>query len=143
MVQGCNQEKVIDYDEIFDPITRIEGIKICIAFVAYIEFKVFQINFKSVFLNGYLKGAVYAKQPPRFEDIYHTNHVMQLEIGSYVLKKALTAWYESLSKLFLEYGFDRGIIDNILFLKSRGTNLLIFQVYVDDIIFWSNFILSM
>lgn len=55
MVQGFNQEEGIDYDEIFAPVARIEAIRILIAFATYMEFKLFQMDVKSILLNGYLK----------------------------------------------------------------------------------------
>ncbi|XP_070022056.1 uncharacterized mitochondrial protein AtMg00810-like [Nicotiana sylvestris] len=60
---------------------------------------------------------------------------MQNELHQFERNKAPRAWYERLSKFLLENGFTRGKIDNTLFLKKRGRNLLIVQVYVDDIIF--------
>ncbi|XP_070042496.1 uncharacterized protein [Nicotiana tomentosiformis] len=104
VVQGYSQEKGIDYDETFAPIARLEAIRLLIAFVAYTEFTLHQMDVKSAFLNGYLK-----EEAPR-------------------------AWYERLSKL-LENGYKRGKIDNTLFLKEKGKDLLVVQIYVDDIIF--------
>jgi len=63
------------------------------------------------------------------------NHVLKLDNALYGLKQAPRAWYERLSKFLLDNGYKKGKIDNTLFLKSRGKELLIVQVYVDDIIF--------
>ena len=54
VVQGYNQEEGIDYDETFAPVARIEAIRILIAYAAHMEFKLYQIDVKSAFLNGYL-----------------------------------------------------------------------------------------
>ena len=59
----------------------------------------------------------------------------KLDKALYGLKQAPRAWYERLSKFLLENGFRRGKVDNTLFLKSKGENLLIVEVYIDDIIF--------
>ena len=64
MVQGYNQEEGIDYEETFTPVARIEAIRILIAFAAHMEFKLYQMDVKSAFLNGYLKEKVYVMQPP-------------------------------------------------------------------------------
>ncbi|WMV19682.1 hypothetical protein MTR67_013067 [Solanum verrucosum] len=73
--------------------------------------------------------------PPGFEDVDLPNHVPKLDKAINGLKQAPRVWYEMLSKFLIENGFNRGKIDNNLFLKSRVKKLLIVQVYVDDIIF--------
>ena len=89
----------------------------------------------SAFLNGDLKEEVFVKQPPGFEDAELPNHVFRLNKALYGMKQAPRAWYERLSKFLLKNGFKRGKIDNTLFLLKREQELLIIQVYVDDIIF--------
>ena len=69
VVQGYNQEEGIDYEETFAPVARIEAIRILIAFAAHMEIKLYQMDVKSAFLNGYLKEEVYVMQPPGFENI--------------------------------------------------------------------------
>ncbi|XP_049342929.1 uncharacterized protein LOC125807259 [Solanum verrucosum] len=132
---GYNQEEEIDYDETFALVARMEAIRILIAFAAHVEFKLFQMDVKSAFLNGNLKEKVYVKKPPYFEDADLPNHVLKLDKALYGLKQAPRAWYEHLSKFLLANGFKKGKIDNTLFLKSRGKEFLIMRVYVDDIIF--------
>lgn len=70
-----------------------------------------------------------------FEDIDFPNHIMQFDKALDDLKQAPRAGYERISNFLLENSIKKGIIDNTLFLKSRGKNLLVVQVYVDDIIF--------
>lgn len=135
VVQGYNQEEGIDYDEMFAPVARMEAIRILIAFASHMEFTLFQMDVKSAFLNDFLKEEVYVKQPPGFEKHEHPKYVFKLDKALYGLKQAPRAWYERLSKFLLGNGFTRGKIDNTLFLKKRGRNLLIVQVYMDDIIF--------
>jgi len=67
VVQGYNQKEGIDYEETFASVAKIEAIRILIAFAAYMEFKLYQVDVKSTFLNGYLKE-VYVMQPPGFEN---------------------------------------------------------------------------
>jgi len=120
VVQGYNQEEGIDYEETFAPVTRIETIRILIAFAAHKEFKLYQMDVKSAFLNGYLKEEVYVMRPPGFENNEFPNHVLKPDKTLYGLKQAPRAWYERLSNLLLENGFRRGKIDNTLFLKTKG-----------------------
>ena len=102
-------------------------------------FKLYQMDVKSAFLNGDLKEEVFVKQPPGLEDAELLDHVFRLNKALYGLKQAPRAWYERLSKFLLKNGFKRGKIDNTFFLLKREQELLIIQVYVDDIIFWSYF----
>jgi len=106
VVQGYNQEEDIDYEETFTPVARVEAIRILITFAAYMEFKLYQMEVKITFLNGYLKEEVYLMQPPGFENKEFPNRVFKLEKVLYGLKQALRAWYERLSnfllKMFLE-----------------------------------------
>ena len=66
VVQGYNQEEGIDYDETFTPMARMEAIRMLIAFAAHMEFKLYQMDVKSAFLNGFLQEEVFVKQPPWF-----------------------------------------------------------------------------
>jgi len=93
------------------------------------------VDVKSAFLNGYLEEDVYVTQPPGFENQNFPNHVFKLDKALYGSKQATRAWYERLLKILIDNGFRRGKVDNTLFLKSKGEQLLIFQIYVDDIIF--------
>ena len=61
VAQVYTQEEGIDYDETFIPIVRLEAIRILLAFACYINFKLYQIDVKSVFLNGTIKEEVYVK----------------------------------------------------------------------------------
>ncbi|GKB43747.1 retrovirus-related pol polyprotein from transposon TNT 1-94 [Tanacetum coccineum] len=67
VAQGYSQEEGIDYDEIFAPVKRMEAIRIFLAFATYMNFKVYQMDVYSAFLNGKLKEEVYVIQPLSFE----------------------------------------------------------------------------
>ena len=135
VVKGYNQQEGIDYEETFAPVARLEAIRIIIAIASYMGFKLYQMDVKCAFLNGFLNEDVFVEQPPGFENAKFPNHVYKLDKALYGLKQAPRAWYERLSKFLLENGLKRGKVDKTLFLKSKGTDFLIVQVYVDDIIF--------
>jgi len=101
VVQGYNQEEGIDYEETFAPVVRIEANRILIAFAAHMEFKLYQMDVKSGFPNGYLKEEVYVMQPPGFENNELPNHVFKLDKALYGSKQAPRAWYERLSNFLL------------------------------------------
>ena len=85
VVQGYNQEEGIDYEETFAPIARIEAICILVAFTGHMEIKLYQMDVKSAFLNGYLKEEVYVSQPPGFENHDLPNHMFKLGKALYGL----------------------------------------------------------
>ncbi|KAK9073356.1 hypothetical protein SSX86_007680 [Deinandra increscens subsp. villosa] len=138
VVQGYVQEEGIDYDEVFAPVARLEAIRIFLAYAAFKDFQVFQMDVKSAFLYGLLEQEVYVKQPPGFEDPHHPNKVCKLIKALYGLKQAPRTWYETLSNYLLENGYRRGAIDKTLFVKTVGNDMLMVQIYVDDIIFGSS-----
>ena len=70
VAQGYNQEEGIDFDEIFASVARLQAIRMLLAFACFREFKLYQMDVKSAFLNGFINEEVYVKQPLGFE-----NHV--------------------------------------------------------------------
>ncbi|GJW49086.1 retrovirus-related pol polyprotein from transposon TNT 1-94 [Tanacetum coccineum] len=95
------------------------------------------MDVKTAFLNGPLKEEVYVSQPEGFIDPEFPDHVYRLKKALYGLKQAPRAWYDKLSSFLIEHGFTKGIIDPTLFTRRHGEDILLVQVYVDDIIFGS------
>ena len=93
------------------------------------------MDIKNVFLNGYISEEVYVEQPPGFLDQTMPNHVFKLNKALYGLKQAPKAWYDRLSKFLLKNNFARGNVDKTLFIKKKDNELLVVQIYVDDIMF--------
>ncbi|GJR50329.1 reverse transcriptase domain-containing protein [Tanacetum coccineum] len=117
IAQGHGQEEGIDYDEVFAPVARIEAIRLFLAFASYMGFMVYQMDVKSAFLYGSIDEEV-------FKALYR-------------LHQAPRAWYATLSTFLLKHGYRRGTIDKTLFLKKHKRDIILVQVYVDDIIFGS------
>ncbi|GJZ20979.1 retrovirus-related pol polyprotein from transposon TNT 1-94 [Tanacetum coccineum] len=92
---------------------------------------------KTAFLNGELRKVVYVSQPEGFVDQDKPNHVYRLKKALYGLKQALHAWYDMLSSFLLSQEFSKGAVDPTLFTKKVGRDILLVQIYVDDIIFAS------
>ena len=115
VAKGYSQEEGIDYDETFAPVARIEAIKMFLAFIAHSNFKVYQIDMKSAFLNGELGEEVYVEQPPGFVDAEFEDFVYLLFKALYGLKQAPRTWYDTLADFLIESGFTRGVIDKTLF----------------------------
>ncbi|GKE10354.1 putative ribonuclease H-like domain-containing protein [Tanacetum coccineum] len=137
VAQAYTQEEGIDYDEVFAPVARIEAIRLFLAYASFKDFVVYQMDVKSAFLYGKIEEEVYVCQPPGFEDPYFTDRVYKVEKTLYGLHQAPRAWYETLSTYLLDNGFQRGKIDKTLFIRRDKGDILLVQVYVDDIIFGS------
>ncbi|GJS74699.1 putative ribonuclease H-like domain-containing protein [Tanacetum coccineum] len=137
VAQGYTQEEGIDYDEVFAPVARIEAIRLFLAYASFMGFIVYQMDVKSAFLYGTIEEEVYVCQPPGFEDPQFPDKVYKVEKALYGLHQAPRAWYETLSTYLLANGFRRGTIDKTLFIKKDKGDILLVQVYVDDIIFGS------
>ncbi|KAI3685502.1 hypothetical protein L6452_34750 [Arctium lappa] len=137
VAQGYTQEEGIDYEEVFAPVARIEAIRLFLAYASYMNFKVYQMDVKSAFLYGSIEEEVYVCQPPGFENPSYPDRVYKLKKALYGLHQAPRAWYDTLSSYLLENGFERGIIDKTLFIKRKKKDILLVQIYVDDIIFGS------
>nr|GEW77210.1 retrovirus-related Pol polyprotein from transposon TNT 1-94 [Tanacetum cinerariifolium] len=87
VAQGYNQQKGIDYDEMYAPVARIKSIRILLAYDYGLDFKLFQMDVKSAFLNGFINEEVCVTQPPRFIDFEKLDHVYKLKKALYGLKQ--------------------------------------------------------
>ncbi|GJZ81768.1 putative ribonuclease H-like domain-containing protein [Tanacetum coccineum] len=137
VAQGHTQEEGIDYDEVFAPVARIEAIRLFLAYASYMGFMVYQMDVKSAFLYGQIEEEVYVCQPLGFEDLDHPDKVYKVVKALYGLHQAPRAWYDTLANYLLSNGFQRGKIDQTLFIKRKQGHILLVQIYVDDIIFGS------
>ncbi|GKC22477.1 retrovirus-related pol polyprotein from transposon TNT 1-94 [Tanacetum coccineum] len=125
------------FEESFAPVARLEAVRIFVAYAAHKSFPIYQMDVKTAFLNGPLKEEVYVAQPDGFVDPDHPDKVYRLRKALYGLKQAPRAWYDELSKFLISKGFTKGIIDPTLFTIKYGEDILLVQIYVDDIIFGS------
>nr|GEU47720.1 retrotransposon protein, putative, unclassified [Tanacetum cinerariifolium] len=135
VAKGYAQKEGIDFKESFTPISRLEAVWIFIAYVAYKSFLIYQMDVKMAFLNGPLKEEVYVAQPDRFVDPDHPEKVYRLMKVLYGLKQAPRAWYDELSNFLISKGFTKGTIDPNLFTIRYEEDILLVQIYIDDIIF--------
>nr|GEW50945.1 hypothetical protein [Tanacetum cinerariifolium] len=131
------KEEGIDYEEVFALVARIEAIRLFLAYASFMGFMVYQMDVKSAFLYETIEEEVYVCQPSGFEDPDYPDKVYKVVKTLYGLHQAPRAWYETLANYLLENGFQRGKIDHTLFIKRQKGNILLIQIYVDDIIFGS------
>nr|GEZ69951.1 retrovirus-related Pol polyprotein from transposon TNT 1-94 [Tanacetum cinerariifolium] len=135
VARGYRQEEGIDFEESFAPVARLEAIRIFLAYAAHKNMVVYQMDVKTAFLNGNLRKDVYVSQPDGFVDLDNLNHVYKLKKALYGLKQSPRAWYNMLSSFLLSQEFSKGSVDPTLFIRKNGNDLLLVQIYVDDIIF--------
>ncbi|GJV77061.1 retrovirus-related pol polyprotein from transposon TNT 1-94, partial [Tanacetum coccineum] len=114
-----SQEEGTDYDETFALVARIEAIGIFLTFSTYMNFKVFQMDVKSVFLNVNVKEEVYVKQPPCFESGEFPNYVCKLDKALYGLKQAPKAWFENLLFSFITNLLEERLTTHCLSSKQK------------------------
>nr|GEW34949.1 hypothetical protein [Tanacetum cinerariifolium] len=137
VAQGDTQEEGMDYDEVFAPVARIKAIQLFLAYASFMGFMVYQMDVKSAFLYGTIEEEVYVCQPPGSEDPDYPSKVYKVVKALYGLHQAPRAWYKTLANYLWENGFQRGKIDQTLFIKKKKGDILLVRVYVDDIIFGS------
>jgi hypothetical protein len=137
VAKGYSQVEGLDFEETFAPVTRLESIHILLAYATHHDFKLYQMDVNSAFLNGSIKEEDYVEQPLGFEDQEYPNHVYKLHKAHYGFKQAPRAWYEYLGNFLTQNDFKIGKTDSTLFTRKVNKDLFIWQIYVDDIIFGS------
>nr|ABN08974.1 gag-pol polyprotein, putative [Medicago truncatula] len=135
VAQGYTQVERLDFDETFAPVARLESIRLLLGVACILKFKLFQMDVKSAFLNGYLHEEVFVEQPKGFIDPNFPDHVYKLKKALYGLKQAPRAWYERLTEFLINQGYKKGGTDKTLFVKKEHGGVMIAQIYVDDIVF--------
>ncbi|XP_010476022.1 PREDICTED: uncharacterized protein LOC104755356 [Camelina sativa] len=88
VAQGYRRIEGVDFEETFAPVARLESIRLFIGMACILNFKVFQMDVKSAFLNGILQEEVYVEQRKGFEDPVKPDYVYKLKKTLYELKQA-------------------------------------------------------
>ena len=97
---------------------RLESIRILMSIACTMNFKLYQMDVKCAFINGYLNEEVFVEQPKGFEDLHFLDHVLRLKKALYGLRQAPRAWYDRFTQYLLDRGFKRGYVDQTLFVKN-------------------------
>ena len=133
--KGYAQEGV-DYGEIFAPMARLEGVRTLLAYSTYNNFKVYQMDVKSTFINGILEEEVYIEDPKGFVDPNKKNMVCKMNKSLNGLKQAPREWYETLDNYLVKISFERTNDNSNLYLKNGKNNeVLLSEIFVYDIVF--------
>ncbi|GAA0161970.1 transmembrane signal receptor [Lithospermum erythrorhizon] len=112
VAQGYTQVEGIDFEEIFAPVARLEVVRLLLPL-----------------------EEVHVEQPKGFMDAHNLDYVYKLKKALYGLKQAPRAWYERLTVFLLKNGYIRGSVDNTLFIRKEKGNIMVTQIYVDNIVF--------
>jgi hypothetical protein len=116
----------------------MEAIRFLLAYACSKNVKLYQMDVKATFLNGELEEEVYIEQPKGFQLSKNAYYVCKLKKALYGLKHAPRAWYSRLDKYLQQARFKKGSAYNNLYIKLSEGNILLIEVYVDDIIFGSD-----
>nr|GEU62109.1 hypothetical protein [Tanacetum cinerariifolium] len=135
VAKGYAQKEGVNFEESFAPVARLEAIRLFIAYATQKSFTVYQMDVKTTFLYGPLKEEGYVNRPDAFVDPYHPDKVYCLKKALYGLKQAPRVWYDELSNFLVSKGFSKCSIDPTLFITKHKGDILLIQIYVDDIIF--------
>ncbi|CAL8133642.1 unnamed protein product [Prunus armeniaca] len=139
VVKGYAQKSGIDFNETFAPVPRLDTIRILIALAAQRGWKLYQLDVKSMFLNGILKEEVYVDQPEGLVVKHYEDKVYKLKKALYGLKHAPRAWYEEIHAYLISCGYVRSTSEAILYCKTKkDSGTLIVSIYVDDIVYIGN-----
>ena len=139
VAEGYSQKHEVDYTENFAPVARMDTVRMIIALAEQKDWKIFQLDVKSVFLHGELREYVYVEQPRGYEENGSDHLVYKLHKALYGLKQAPRAWFSQIEAHFIGEWFQRCDSEQTLFTKrSREGKIIIVSVYVDDLIFTSD-----
>jgi hypothetical protein len=134
--KGYDQVEGIHFEETFSPVSRMEAVRLIMAYACFNKIKLYHMDVKSTFLNGELEEEFYIEQ---WEGTIRKGilcYILKKEL--YGLKQASKAWYTRLDRYLHQQGFKKGNVDKNLYIKVNQDNMLIIEVYVDGIIFGSD-----
>ena len=105
VAKGYRQVQGVDYDETFSPVAKLKSVRIMLAIAAIYDYKIWQMDVKTTFLNGYLKEELYMMQPEGFVDPKNANKVCKLQRSIYGLVQASRSWNIRFDEMIKAFGF--------------------------------------
>jgi hypothetical protein len=133
-VKGYSQVFGVDFSETFAPVARLDTIRMLLALAAQNAWKIYQLDVKSAFLNGYLEEEIYVEQPEGFKVEGREDKIYLLRKALYGRKQALRAWYSRIDEYLQGLGFVKSPSEATLYVKEACGNLLTDSLYVDDML---------
>nr|KYP70533.1 Retrovirus-related Pol polyprotein from transposon TNT 1-94 [Cajanus cajan] len=133
VVKGYAQIFGVDYSDTFAPVARLDTIRLLLAIAAQRNWKVYQLDVKSSFLNGFWLEEIYVEQPQGFVKEAEEDKVYLLKKALYGLKQAPRSWYSRIDDHLLNLGFVKSLAESTLYVKHDRADILIISLYVDDL----------
>ena len=130
VIKDYSQVAGIDYEETFAPVTRYDSLHLIIALAVNLDLVLEQLDIKRAFLNGELREHIWMTPPP---GIGLDGKVLLLKKALYGLKQGLLIWYEKLSLVLAQMGFNLLHFDPYIFIYFNEGRKTIIVVYVDDL----------
>ncbi|KAK9168360.1 hypothetical protein Syun_000500 [Stephania yunnanensis] len=135
VVNGFNQKKGIDFDDIFSPVVKMSSIRVILGLTASLDLELEQLDVKTAFLHGDLEEEIYMDQPEGFEVTGKTHLVCKLKKSLYGLKQAPRQWYKKFDSFMMGQEYTRTDADHcVYFKKFSDGKLVILSLYVDDML---------
>jgi predicted aspartyl protease len=138
VVKGYAQIFGVDYSDTFAPVARLDTIRLLLAIAVQMGWKVYQLDVKSAFLNGFLQEEIYVEQPEGFVKKGEEDKVYLLKKALYGLKQAPRAWYSRVDNHLLSLGFVKSLSESTLYIKQCEVDILVISLYVDDLFVTGN-----
>jgi len=138
VAKGFRHVQGIDYDETFTPIAMLKSIRIILAIAAYFNYEIWQMDVKTVFLNGNLEEDVYMIQPEGFVDPNNARKISKLKKSIYGLKQASRSWNIRFDELVKGFGFHLNEEEPCVYKKESGSAVVFLILYVDGILLIGN-----
>ena len=130
------QVQGVDYDEIFSLVVMLKSIRIMLAIPTF--YKIWQMDVKTAFLNGFLEEELYMIQPEGFVDPKGSNKVCKLQRSIYGLVQASQSWNKRFDSVIKAFGFIQTFGEACIYKKVSGSSVAFLILYVDDILLIGN-----
>jgi len=138
VANGYSQQQGVNYNDTFSLVARLDTIRTLITLAGQNGWLLYQLDVKSVFLNGEFKQEVYVEQPRGFIIEGEEDKVYRLKNALYRLKQALRAWYSQIDGHFDEKCFLKSKNEPTLLVKRQGVDDILIAFYVDNFVFTEN-----
>jgi hypothetical protein len=135
VARGFMQRYVVDYNEVFAPVARLETVRLVVELASSKKLSLFHLYVKSTFLNRPLEENVYVTQPPGFEVKGKEHMVYKLHKALYGLKQAPRAWNKRIDQYLIQIGFKRCKVEYCMYVQNLNeSDSTMICLYVDDML---------
>ena len=134
VAKGYTQQEGVDYEETFSLVDILKSIRILLSIATCLDYEIYQMDVKIVFLNDYLEESIYMVQPESFLTKGQEQKVCKLKRSIYGLKKASRSWNIRFDEAVKTYGFDQNVDEPCVYKYIKDKRVVFLVLYVDDIL---------